>query len=364
MTERIAAPMRRLLASLLHESLEPRKGAAAVFIGVFIGHIPIYGFQSAVAIGLAILFRLNKPLTFAATFVNNPLCQPFMVTGSLELGHLLLTGKHWRVGLPQMTLHAVGADLAAWLVGSIVLGAAVGGIAAFAALILLSWRASNRGLRERRRFVNRLFTTARSFDRGFVRWKLRLDRIFECLSTEDLGTGRAVDLGCGYGIALAFLAFADPGRALVGCDLNPRRIAVARQAFATMNADIAVGDVRRFELPRAGLILIMDVLQYLDANEQMAVLARSCAALEAGGKLIFRVQDRSHGLLSWLTLAFDRLIFLVDRTGLRPSNLPVDEYRQALRAAGMAVAERRFRNRLPLAHVLFIAVKPPAEASI
>jgi len=53
---------------------------------------PIYGFQSLAAMGVAVLFRLNKPLTFAATFINNPVLQPFLVVASIGLGRLMLTG--------------------------------------------------------------------------------------------------------------------------------------------------------------------------------------------------------------------------------------------------------------------------------
>ena len=84
-------------------------------------------------------------------------------------------------------------------------------------------------------------------DRGFVRWKLRLDRIFELLAAEDLGSGTVVDLGCGYGIALSMAAFGDSSRSLIGCDLDAHRIAVARQALeAVLNADLSVADIRGF----------------------------------------------------------------------------------------------------------------------
>ena len=66
------------------------------------------------------------------------------------------------------------------------------------------------------------------YDRGFVRWKLRLDRVFDLLAAEDLGSGPVIDLGCGYGITLGFAACGAPGRPLVGCDLDARRIAAAR----------------------------------------------------------------------------------------------------------------------------------------
>jgi predicted TPR repeat methyltransferase len=172
-----------------------------------------------------------------------------------------------------------------------------------------------------------------------------------------------VDLGCGYGIALSLVAIGDSSRRLVGCDLDGNRIAVARQALSALNADLSVADIRSFELPPAGLILIMDVLQYLGADEQMTLLQRCCSALEPQGVLIFRVHDRERGLWSTITMAFDRLIFAFGRAGIRPLTLCAAEYSQVLEGAGMRVEECRFRNRLPLAHILFIARKSSAEAT-
>jgi SAM-dependent methyltransferase len=171
-----------------------------------------------------------------------------------------------------------------------------------------------------------------------------------------------VDLGCGYGMALCFAAFYDDRRRLVGCDVDANRIAVARQALGSLNADLTVADVRDFKLPQAGLILILDVLQYLPAAEQSALLKRCCSALAPDGVLVFRVHDRERGLRSAITMAFDRLIFACGGNGL-PRMLPTIEYRGALENAGMKVEERHFENRLPLAHVLFVARKPLTEAA-
>jgi len=79
--------------------------------------------------------------------------------------------------------------------------------------------------------------------------------------------------------------------------------------------------------------------------------------------LIFRVHDRERGLWSTITMAFDRLIFAWGRAGVRPLTLPAAEYHRVLESAGLRVEERRFRNRLPLAHILFIAKKPLTEAA-
>jgi uncharacterized protein (DUF2062 family) len=360
----LKASIQKAATTLLTERLDPASAAAAVFWGVFIGIVPIYGLQTLAAIGVALLLRLNKPLTLAATFVNNPLLLPPTVAASVELGSFVCHGSFRPWHLTALSGGQLKEQLFSWVVGSLLLGLLAGGAAAIVTAAVVYWTApSQRGLRERIRFVNRSFAGSAQFDRGFVRWKMRLDRIFSLLASEDLGSGTVVDLGCGYGMALIFAAFGDRGRRLVGCDLNAHRIAVAQQALRAFNAEASVQDVRDFALPPAGLILILDVLQYLPGEEQLALLKRCCAALEPGGRLIFRVHDRERGLRTVLTLGLDRLLFSAERVGVRPTILSAAQYRVALQESGMAVEERRFRNRLPLAHILFLARRPATESA-
>ena len=353
---------------LLKERLDPSHAATAVFVGIFVGIVQIYGFKTLVAIGLALLFRLNKPLTVAATFINNPLLLPPTIFSSVELGCLLRLGSFQPLNLSSLIAtrgHINKEQLVTWVIGSIALGVLLGAVgAAITAIVARVYLTSSGSpaLRERVRFVNAMFGQSGRTDREFVRWKLRLDRIFELLAVENLGSGTVVDLGCGYGMALCFAAFADNHRRLVGCDLDVHRIAVARKALASLNADVSVADIRYFELPPAGLILIMDVLQCLSAAEQLALLKRCCSALAPNGILIFRVHDRERGVRTAITMAFERLIFACRHHDLRPQILPIAEYRRVLESAGMQLEERRFQNRLPLAHVLIVARKPVAQS--
>jgi uncharacterized protein (DUF2062 family)/trans-aconitate methyltransferase len=353
---------------LLREGLEPGRAAAAVFLGIFIGIVPIYGFQTLAAIGVALLFRLNKPLTVASTFINNPLFLPLIIFSSVELGCFLRVGSFQPLKLSaliEMRTHINKEQLFIWAIGSVALGILVGGVgAAITAVVVHRHRevSANSALRERVRFVNGMFAQCALTARQFVRWKLRLDRIFELLASENLGSGTVVDLGCGYGMALCLAAFGDNRRRLVGCDLDAHRVAVARQALGPLNANVTVADIRHFELPPAGLILILDVLQYLSAAEQLALLKRCCSALAPGGILAFRVHDGECGLRSAISMVFERLIFACEGNRVRPRMLSIAEYRSVLETAGMKMEERRFQNRLPLAHVLFVARKPLAEA--
>ena len=364
MIRRFQTHARQFIAALLKERLEPRRAAAAVFLGIFIGIVPIYGFQTLAAVAAAVFFRLNKPLTVAGTFINNPLLQPVIVVSSVEIGYFLQGGSFRPFHLSALTGAHVKEEMLAFVIGSVVLGVLVGGAGAATTAVVIQLKApATPGLRDRVRFVKEMFAQCAWADREFVRWKLRLDRIFGLLAAEDLGSGTVVDLGCGYGMALCFAAFGDSGRPLVGCDLDGHRIAVARHALSVLNADLRVADVRGFDFPPSGLILILDVLQYLSSDEQLTLLKRCCSALQPNGILIVRVHDRERGLWSTITTTFDRLIFALGTAGVRPLTLPAAQYRGVLENAGLQVEERRFRNRLPLAHILFIAKKPLTETA-
>lgn len=356
-TRRIFQPLRQFASTLFKEHLDPRHAAAAVFLGIFIANLPIYGFQTVAIIGLAALFRLNKPLAVAASFINNPILQWFLIFGALEIGNFILTGKLLRLSRPH-SISDVTSQLLAWSIGGVVLGILLGVLGAAIVFVILRWRRGGQSpKRERARFVNTLFAGCPSFDRGFVKWKMRLDRVFDILATEDLGSGPVVDLGCGYGIALGFAAFQQPERLLVGCDMDTRRIASARTALTGMNSQVSVGDVRTFELPQANVIFIFDVLQYLEGPEQLALLERCASALAPGGKLIFRIPDRGTKATSRLSMAFDKLIFFVGKNRSGPVVLSAAEYKGAFDGR-LRVEQRRFRNRLPIAHLLFVVTRP------
>ena len=152
-------------------------------------------------------------------------------------------------------------------------------------------------------------------------------------------------------------AFRDPRRALWGCDLDARRIEAATRALAGLDARLSAGDARTFPLPAAGLILIIDVLQYLDPADQAALLRRCAGTLAPGGRLLFRLPASGPGLHTRATYWLDRLLLGLAGSSVRAAYQPPETYAQILVEAGMEVDVRRYRNRLPLAHALFCARK-------
>ncbi|MFZ1009664.1 MAG: DUF2062 domain-containing protein [Candidatus Sulfotelmatobacter sp.] len=131
MIQRFKGRARKFITILLNEGLDPWRAAAAVFLGTFIGIMPIYGFHALAAVGVALLFRLNKPLTLAGTLVSNPLLQPLIVFSSVELGCLLRLGSFQPLSLSDLAAagtHLTKEQFFIWLIGSVALGILLGGV--------------------------------------------------------------------------------------------------------------------------------------------------------------------------------------------------------------------------------------------
>ena len=126
---RFEARARKFVTTLLKEGLDPGRAAAAVSLGIFIGILPIYGLHAITAVGVAVLFRLNKPLTVAGTVVSNPLLQPFIIYSSVELGCLLYRGSFQRLSLSELAVaptHLTKEQFYIWIIGSVGLAILLG----------------------------------------------------------------------------------------------------------------------------------------------------------------------------------------------------------------------------------------------
>ena len=105
--------------------------------------------------------------------------------------------------------------------------------------------------------------------------------------------GFIVDLGCGHGLFACVLRETSPTRRVLGIDLDPRKIAVARGAVQdTQWLRFEVGDIVRDIPPRCDAVTIVDVLYLLPFEEQEQVLRNAAAALAEGAPLIVKAQER------------------------------------------------------------------------
>ena len=107
----------------------PQLKAMSVAFGIFMGIIPIWGFQLVAAIFLAILFKLNKPLVIVAANISIPPMIPIIIFGSYKMGALWMGSNAMQIDFSNaITLDSIKKNLLQYIYGSITL-ALVAGIA-------------------------------------------------------------------------------------------------------------------------------------------------------------------------------------------------------------------------------------------
>lgn len=133
---------KNIKAFLFIEGESNFKIAASIGFGVFMGIVPIWGYQLIVAIGLAYVFKLHKPFVIVAANISLPPMIPIIIfgsiaTGALVLGHPLSDFKFSQIeGLESIANH-----LLHYLVGSLVLAVILGFLSgSFTYLALLLFR--------------------------------------------------------------------------------------------------------------------------------------------------------------------------------------------------------------------------------
>lgn len=128
------------------EASTPLRLGGAVFLGVLVAVSPFYGLQMLIVLALAALFRLNKLAALAAVQLSIPPVYAVLVVASLETGNFLLRGQ-WidreAHPVPRTMSQAwrLLEDLGGtWLLGSLVVGVALGVLAGSLAFFVASLR--------------------------------------------------------------------------------------------------------------------------------------------------------------------------------------------------------------------------------
>ncbi len=352
------------------EADTPARNAAAIALGTLIGCVPLYGAHLVLCALFARLFRVSRMVTYLGAHINNPLTAPWLLAAEFSIGHRVARGT-WPAlrfsELARMGALNVGRDI---LTGSLILGAGLGVL-----LGAIAWIVGRRSRHEspwRRKVdeVSRRYLGGALFHWEFVRGKLRHDPVYRSIepSLLRLREGTLLDLGCGRGIALALADHVHGNGAsaplrLVGVERSTAIAAVAHAALGA-RALIVVADLAAFEPPPADLILVLDVLHYLDANAQEEVLDRAARALRPGGRLLLREADAGGGFRFRITGAGERVAAL-GRGAWRQRF----HYRTAaawsalLTARGLATAPVSMTGGPPLANVLIEGRKSGPESA-
>lgn len=96
--------------------------AMSVAFGIFMGIIPIWGFQLVAAIFLAILLKLNKPLVIVSANISIPPMIPVIIFLSYKMGALWMGANAMQFDFSSsITLDAIKKNLLQYIYGSITL---------------------------------------------------------------------------------------------------------------------------------------------------------------------------------------------------------------------------------------------------
>lgn len=113
---------------LIHSGESVMRLSIAVGFGVFMGIIPIWGFQMAVAVVLAHLLKLNKIVVLASSNISIPPCIPFIIFGSLWCGGHIL-GVPTIADINTLSIDVAWQSFLQYLIGSIAFAIAMGLVA-------------------------------------------------------------------------------------------------------------------------------------------------------------------------------------------------------------------------------------------
>ena len=110
----------------------------SIAFGVFMGIIPIWGFQLVAAIFFAILFKLNKALVIIAANISIPPMIPFIIFGSYKVGALWMGGHAMKLDFSSsISLDSIRKNLQQYIYGSITLAIVAGFFFGLLTFILL-----------------------------------------------------------------------------------------------------------------------------------------------------------------------------------------------------------------------------------
>lgn len=151
--------------------------------------------------------------------------------------------------------------------------------------------------------VRHRYRLLEAYPRLFARFKLKADPLFRelpALLAKHQMIRTVLDIGCGYGVPACWCLEYLPACRVIGIDPDPERVRAAARAtgergtMLTGSAPALEGVHRPVDV-----ILLLDMLHYLDDAQLEATLRRCCSLLADNGLLIMRSVIRPPGKRSW-----------------------------------------------------------------
>ncbi|TDE31726.1 DUF2062 domain-containing protein [Flavobacterium ranwuense] len=129
------------LENILESNDSNARKSFSIALGVFIGISPFWGFQTVLVLFLAVVFKLNKAISFTFSNISFPPLIPFIIYGSLKIGGYFSNNKTHLFLDTSMTFSDIQNNIHQYLVGSFILAimmSIIFGLSGYFALTLFS----------------------------------------------------------------------------------------------------------------------------------------------------------------------------------------------------------------------------------
>ena len=175
-----------------------------------------------------------------------------------------------------------------------------------------------------------------AYPRLYARFKMRFDPLYPRLADLMKAPCLILDIGCGYGLASAWLLELYPSARVHAVDPEPKRVLFASRVIGKQGVAVMGRAPDLHGLPdRADMALLLDVIHLLTDDDLHTTLRKLHDHLDRGGLLFIRVQVPQEPGYSWQSrIAAFRYRVL----GLTPVFRSQEEIKTIVSAAGFKVA--------------------------
>ncbi|WP_341835085.1 1-acyl-sn-glycerol-3-phosphate acyltransferase [Chitinophaga pollutisoli] len=126
----------------------------------------------------------------------------------------------------------------------------------------------------------------------YMRIKTKMERNYEDFHRMLPLKGDIMDIGCGYGFMSYMLHFLSPERNMLGVDYDEDKIAVAQHCYIRNDSvQFRSADITQYDIPEKDAFVLLDVLHYLQPEQQASLVRRCMDKLRPGGVIIIRDGD-------------------------------------------------------------------------
>ncbi len=207
----------------------------------------------------------------------------------------------------------------------------------------------------------------------FASNKIRYDPVFFAILKSGLiqDHARLLDLGCGQGLLLTLLSTAESQYRrgfwaddlpappthlrMHGMELSAYEVATAQRASGD-DAVISKRDLANSDIPQADVMVMLDVLHYLDENAQVDLIRRIAKSIPRDGVLLVREADSGGGNRFRVT-KFAEQLAAINRGNWRQRFCfrSRDQWNALFQSNGFSVTDMPMSEGTPFANFLWVA---------